>query len=48
MEIIDGGRKVKLKAAKQQNSSCVEDGGELKDRENADKVGGEVEDGEEV
>ena len=29
-------------------SSCVEDSGELKDGENADKVGGEVEDGEEV
>lgn len=28
--------------------SCVEDSGELKDGENADKVGGEVEDGEEV
>ena len=28
--------------------SCVEDSGELKDGENADKVGGEVEDDEEV
>ena len=28
--------------------SCVEDSGDLKDGENADKVGGKVEDGEEV
>lgn len=55
VEIIDGGREVKLKAAKHNKGnetarmrSCVEDSGELKDGENADKVGGEVEDGEEV